>query len=121
MAARGAEGSQGFLTMALLRGSSLLSNPSPPLSRKTGSGGFRSTGYGLYELRHFCATHLLELRVSHADVAVQLGHMDGGALVMSTYGQPSEDAARERLKRACEMHVTPLRVAAEANEGRRAV
>lgn len=53
-----------------------------------------------YELRHFCATHLLELGVSHADVAVQLGHTDGGALVMSTYGHPSEQAARERLKRA---------------------
>jgi integrase len=37
-----------------------------------------------YELRHFCATHLLDLGVSHADVAVQLGHTDGGALVMST-------------------------------------
>lgn len=32
-----------------------------------------------YELRHFCATHLLNLGVSHADVAVQLGHTDGGA------------------------------------------
>jgi integrase len=50
-----------------------------------------------YELRHFCATHLLELGVSHADVAVQLGHTDGGALVMSTYGHPSDEAARERL------------------------
>jgi hypothetical protein len=48
--------------------------------------------------RHFCATHLLELGVSHADVAVQLGHTDGGALVMSTYGHPSEDAARARLR-----------------------
>ena len=53
-----------------------------------------------YELRHFCATHLLELGVSHADVAVQLGHTDGGALVMSTYGHPSEDAARDRLRAA---------------------
>lgn len=26
------------------------------------------------DLRHFCATHLLQLGVSHADVAVQLGH-----------------------------------------------
>ncbi|HTW42208.1 MAG TPA: site-specific integrase [Solirubrobacteraceae bacterium] len=50
-----------------------------------------------YELRHFCATHLLELGVSHADVAVQLGHTDGGALVMSTYGHPSDDAARARV------------------------
>ena len=31
-----------------------------------------------YELRHFCATLLLELGVNHADVAVQLGHTDGG-------------------------------------------
>lgn len=53
-----------------------------------------------YELRHFCATHLLGLGVSHADVAVQLGHTDGGALVMSTYGHPSEDASRERLRAA---------------------
>jgi integrase len=34
-----------------------------------------------YELRHFCATRLLELGVSHADVAIQLGHTYGGALV----------------------------------------
>lgn len=61
-----------------------------------------------YELRHFCATHLLELGVSHADVALQLGHTDGGALVMSTYGHPSEDAARDRLKRAYSPSVTVL-------------
>lgn len=51
----------------------------------------------LYELRHFCASHLLELGVSHADVAVQLGHTDGGALVMSTYGHPSDEVARARV------------------------
>ena len=62
-----------------------------------------------YELRHFCATHLLELGVSHADVAVQLGHTDGGALVMSTYGHPSEDAARARLKAAYADNVRQLR------------
>jgi integrase len=48
-------------------------------------------------LRHFCATQLLEMGMSHFDVAVQLGHKDGGALVMARYGHPSEDAARERL------------------------
>jgi integrase len=75
-----------------------------------------------YELRHFCATHLLELGVSHADVAIQLGHTDGGALVMSTYGHPSEDLARERLKRAYEANVTRLRVAEDqARKGRKAV
>jgi len=51
-----------------------------------------------YELRHFCATHLLELGLSHADVAMQLGHTDGGKLVMSTYGHPSEQGARQCLK-----------------------
>jgi hypothetical protein len=43
---------------------------------------------------------LLERGVSPADVAVQLGHTDGGALVMARYGHPSEDAARDRLKMA---------------------
>jgi integrase len=69
---------------------------------------FGRPGMDFYELRHFCATHLLELGVSHADVAVQLGHTDGGALVMSTYGHPSEDLARERLKRAYAASVISL-------------
>jgi len=51
-----------------------------------------------YELRHFAATWLLEQGASDADVAIQLGHTDGGALVRSTYGHPSEDAARARLR-----------------------
>lgn len=69
---------------------------------------YRRPGMDFYELRHFCATHLLELGVSHADVAVQLGHTDGGALVMSTYGHPSEDLARERVKAAFRPHVVAL-------------
>jgi integrase len=50
-----------------------------------------------HDLRHFCATQLLELGLSHFDVSVQLGHEDGGALVMERYGHPSKDAARARL------------------------
>jgi integrase len=69
-----------------------------------------------YELRHFCATHLLELGLSLADVAIQLGHTDGGALVMSTYGHPSEDAARERLKRAFGTNVAPIRAAESGSQ-----
>lgn len=69
-----------------------------------------------YELRHFCATHLLGLGVSHADVAVQLGHSDGGKLIMSTYGHPADAAARERLKRAFTPSVTPLPVATRSQE-----
>jgi integrase len=53
-----------------------------------------------HDLRHFCATQLLELKLSHFDVSVQLGHTDGGALVMERYGHPSVDAAKRRLLRA---------------------
>ena len=82
---------------------------------------FGRPGMDYYELRHFCATHLLELGVSHADVAVQLGHTDGGALVMSTYGHPSDDAARERLKRAYGQAVVPISAAERSQKGRKAV
>lgn len=54
-------------------------------------------GVRFHDLRHFCATQLLELGASHFDVSVQLGHTDGGALVMSRYGHPSKANARERL------------------------
>ncbi len=73
-----------------------------------------------YELRHFCATHLLELGVAHADVAVQLGHTDGGALVMSTYGHPTEQGSRERLKRAYGLNVAPMESATRSQSGSRA-
>lgn len=53
--------------------------------------------------RHFCATQLLELGLDHFAVSIQLGHTDGGALVMSRYGHPSEDAARRRLLGAFEL------------------
>lgn len=56
-----------------------------------------------HDLRHFCATQLLELGLDHFAVSVQLGHEDGGALVMARYGHPSKDAARQRLMRAFEM------------------
>lgn len=53
-----------------------------------------------HDLRHFCATQLLELGLDHFAVSVQLGHEDGGALVMARYGHPSKDAARDRLLHA---------------------
>lgn len=71
-----------------------------------------------YELRHFCATYLLELGLSPADVALQLGHTDGGRLVQERYGHPDQDLARERLKRAFQTNVTELRsVDGEAANG----
>ena len=65
-----------------------------------------------YELRHFACTHLLEMGASHADAAVQLGHTDGGALVMAVYGHPSEDGARARLHAAYEADAFRARRAA---------
>lgn len=59
-----------------------------------------------HDLRHFCATQLLELGLDHFAVSVQLGHEDGGALVMARYGHPSKDAARARLLRAFELPAT---------------
>jgi integrase len=56
-----------------------------------------------HDLRHFCATQLLELGLSLFDVSIQLGHTDGGALVMERYGHPSVDAAKRRLLGAFEL------------------
>jgi integrase len=56
-----------------------------------------------HSLRHFCATQLLELGLDHFAVSIQLGHTDGGALVMARYGHPSVEAARARLLAAFEL------------------
>lgn len=53
--------------------------------------------FDVHELRHFCATQLLELGNTPMDVAHQLGHTDGGILVMELYGHPSEAKTRRRL------------------------
>jgi integrase len=68
-----------------------------------------------HDLRHFCATQLLELGLSHFDVSVQLGHTDGGALVMERYGYPSVDAAKQRLLRAFELDVAEAGSATGSN------
>jgi hypothetical protein len=45
-------------------------------------------GLDFYELRHCAATMLLERGATSWDVAQQLGHTDGGQLVMELYGHP---------------------------------
>lgn len=67
-----------------------------------------------YELRHRCATDLLERfradgQDGCADVAIQLGHTDEGELVRDLYGHPSDDLARERLKKLFEDNTRQLR------------
>ena len=53
-----------------------------------------------YELRHYCATRLLEAGLDRRDVAEQLGHTDGGLLVETTYGHPSKRRALDRVRQA---------------------
>jgi integrase len=62
---------------------------------------FGKPSMDFYELRHFCGAWLFnDLELNAQDVAHQLGHTDGGALVQRLYGHPSERLARERIKRA---------------------
>jgi integrase len=49
-----------------------------------------------YELRHMCATLLLERGLPSHVVANQLGHTGGGALVQRLYGHPSGRGTREQ-------------------------
>jgi integrase len=55
-----------------------------------------------YELRHRAATWMRtpkphDLGLDPVDVALQLGHTDGGALVMRLYGHPNKELARQRI------------------------
>lgn len=50
-----------------------------------------------HDLRHFHATWLLDQGASDMDVAIQLGHRDGGVQVRRTYGHPSRERALARL------------------------
>ena len=61
-----------------------------------------------HDLRHLCATQLLELGLDHFAVSIQLGHTDGGALVMARYGHPSVSAAKRRLLAAFEAGSSPV-------------
>jgi integrase len=66
-------------------------------------------GLDFYELRHAAATMLLERGLTPWDVAQQLGHTDGGQLVMELYGHPSEAGARARIAASWHQDVEPLR------------
>jgi integrase len=54
----------------------------------------------LYELRHACATLLMERGLPPHVIANQLGHTDGGALVQRLYGHPSERGMRDQVRMA---------------------
>lgn len=61
-----------------------------------------------HELRHACATMLIERGVAPHIVAHQLGHTDGGVLVQRLYGHPDHDRMRGLLKAAFETNVKPI-------------
>jgi integrase len=54
----------------------------------------------LYELRHACATLLLERGLPPHVVANHLGHTDGGGVVQRLYGHSSERGMREQIRLA---------------------
>jgi integrase len=76
-------------------------------------------GFDFYELRHAAATMLLERGVGEWDVAIQLGHTDGGQLVRELYGHPSHAGARARLLAAWDAEVKPLRAVPDAGRAAR--
>jgi integrase len=75
-------------------------------------------GLDYYELRHAAATMLLERGATPWDTAQQLGHDDGGQLVMERYGHPSEAGARARVAAAWDAQTgpTPLRISGAVRE-----
>jgi integrase len=70
-------------------------------------------GFDFYGLRHSAATRLLERDVTPRDVAIQLGHADGGQLVMSLYGHPTDAGARARLLAAWDAQTGPVPLGVE--------
>lgn len=62
-----------------------------------------------HDLRHACATWMLEAGIDHFAVSVQLRHHDGGRLVQERYGHPSREAAAERILDAFRLTPSPMR------------
>jgi len=60
--------------------------------------GNRDGDFDFHELRHLCATLMVDAGIAAEDVAEQLGHLDGGKLVRKLYGHPSKELARERIR-----------------------
>jgi integrase len=69
-------------------------------------------GIDPYHLRHFCGSHLADLGVDAKDIAIQLGHTDGGKLAQELYIHTYEDRALARLHEAYRSRKTtvPLKV-----------
>jgi len=53
-----------------------------------------------YELRHFCGSYLADRGATAQDIAIQLGHKDGGKLAQQLYVHAHDDRTRGRLRDA---------------------
>ena len=76
-------------------------------------------GLDLYELRHACCTMLLSRGVTPWDVAIQMGHEDGGRLVQLRYGHPEHAGVRSRLLAAYGVSDGPVAAPTPLGEKRR--
>ncbi len=63
----------------------------------------------LYALRHACATLLVQRGLPAYVVAQQLGHQDGGRLVMALYQHPQETSSRDLIRMAFTVESQPSR------------
>lgn len=62
----------------------------------------------LYELRHFCASHMLnELQIEPWIIAKQMRHSDEGKLVLRLYGHPDRKRALGRIRLAYDATAEP--------------
>ncbi len=60
---------------------------------------------------------LLERGATPWDVAIQLGHEDGGRLVQRLYGHPSHDGARAQLLALWDAQTGPTPIVSLAKKG----
>ena len=70
----------------------------PPRVVQAPGGVLEAVSPALDQLRHFCASYLLSHGVSPKGIALQLGHRDGGQLVLSTYGHLHSDQALREIR-----------------------
>ncbi|MGI9100300.1 MAG: hypothetical protein ACR2H2_17720 [Solirubrobacteraceae bacterium] len=67
-------------------------------------------GMDVYELRHYCATILLDNGAMPEDIALQFGHSDFGDLIRKLYGHPNDELQLERLEHVMRNRTIPITV-----------
>lgn len=65
-------------------------------------------GMDVYELRHYCATILLDNGASPEVIALQFGHSDHGDLIRRVYGHPDDKLMLARLDTIMRSDIRPI-------------